>query len=174
MSDYLRDQYRKLHKSKMGYGPGPKDKEVAVLRKIVVECNLKHAKRVLDWGCGNSMLGAALWPSPDTVNVLYDFAIPGRDDRPEGEFDVVLCTDVMEHIPEKEVDAVLDELFNYAPVAIFVIHTGEAFNKLPDGTNCHCTVKPSGWWVSKLLEHWNVATTFDVGRAPTFGVVVSE
>ena len=38
---------------------------------------------------------------------LYDPAFPGHWTLPPGEFDVVVCTDVLEHCPEEDLDWIL-------------------------------------------------------------------
>src|SRR5690348_1646525 len=44
----------------------------------------------------------------------YDVGVRQLSEKPQGLFDGVICTDVMEHIAEEDVDAVLDDIFGYA------------------------------------------------------------
>ena len=44
---------------------------------------------------------------------LYDPAYPKHSKLPKGKYDAVICTDVIEHIDEKDVDWILDEIFSY-------------------------------------------------------------
>jgi hypothetical protein len=125
---------------------------------------------VLAWGAGNSSALEQLWP--DATRVKYDPAIPGLDTKPKCGFDCILCTDVMEHIPEEEVGEVFYEMALLSRDALFIIHTGKAFNKLPDGQNCHATIQPPEWWVDKLLDYWHTVHTFKVGKREVFGVLV--
>ena len=82
---------------------------------------------------------------------MYDPAVPGYDEKPEGTFDIVICTDVMEHIEEQDVPAVLDNIFGYADKGVYLaICLREAKRLLPDGRNRHVTVKPQEWWLEKI------------------------
>ncbi len=94
--------------------------------------------------------------------VCYDVGVPLLSARPQGQFDGVVCTDVMEHIETADVPAVLEDLFSFVAThpsgpkafAFFSICCKPAKHKtLPDGRNVHLTVKPPGWWNTKLLRH---------------------
>jgi len=53
----------------------------------------------------------------------WDPAIPGIDDPlpPGAQWDQVWCSDVLEHIPEQDVDAVLDDLFARARISLVIL-----------------------------------------------------
>lgn len=120
---------------------------------------LLRVKTYLDFGCGR----ADAYRSPhklwhhlglDRKNVtLYDPAF-GRDDTlpPAGrKFDLVVCSDVLEHLPEEEVDAFIDRLFGYARHGVWSsVCCRKAKKFFPDGTNLHVTVKSFGWWFEKF------------------------
>ena len=64
------------------------------------------------------------------------------------------CTDVMEHIPEDDVDRVLENILNAAQSVFFRISTvpdvmGPQYLK----THLHLTVKDYSWWAKKFIEH---------------------
>lgn len=94
----------------------------------------------------------------------YDPGLPllNREPQPQ-HFDAVICTDVMEHIVEDDVDAVLAHLFSLVRVraqtsgprvtafAFFGISTRPAKKTLPDGRNCHLTVQSGKWWDERLV-----------------------
>ena len=71
--------------------------------------------------------------------------------------DFFLCCDVMEHIPEEKVDAVLAEIASLTGVGgFFAIATkDDTHGKLID-EKLHLTVKDADWWGSKMLLHFNV------------------
>ena len=76
--------------------------------------------------------------------------------KPAGRFDIVICTDVLEHIPEHEIPIVLKEIDGYAWEIVFLsICTREARKTLPDGRNAHLTIKPPDWWKGKICEMGN-------------------
>jgi hypothetical protein len=77
----------------------------------------------------------------------YDPAFTPYSKLPEGTFDGVICTDVMEHCPEQDVPWIVDEIFGYAARFVFVnAACFPARKRLPNGENAHCTIQPPEWW----------------------------
>lgn len=126
------------------------------------------AKTVLDYGAGKGIsYRAAIFPSPDGRSKtdlrsywdvdeirLYD---PGHEpfaELPIGQkFDAVISTDVMEHIPEQDMDWVIDELYGFANKFVYTcIATYPAGKLFPNGENVHVTLKDVRWWVQKFEE----------------------
>lgn len=118
------------------------------------------AADLLDYGCGKGQQ-YRYWPYRDAEgnaypNVqaywgvavrCYDPAYAPHGALPEGRFDGVICTDVLEHVPEEDVPWVVDELFAYARRFVFAnVACFPAGKRLPNGQNAHCTVKPVKWW----------------------------
>lgn len=102
---------------------------------------------VLDYGCGKCTLAKAL-PFP-IAN--YDPFIPEFHKLPGEHFDIVVCTDVMEHVEEEFVKSVLDEIQSLADKLVFFqIATAPAQKVLPDGRNAHITIRPASWWLPLL------------------------
>jgi hypothetical protein len=63
---------------------------------------------------------------------------------PEGRFDGVVCTDVLEHCPEEDLPWIVGELFGYARLFVFAnVACYPAAKKLPNGENAHCTIRRS-------------------------------
>ncbi len=86
----------------------------------------------------------------------YDPAVPKLWDRPRGRFDLVLCCDVMEHIPMAGIDRVLQDIKSFSHQAFFSISTKLAKAKLPDGRNAHVTIlSDKEWkgWISSYFGH---------------------
>jgi hypothetical protein len=97
---------------------------------------------VLDYGCGQGALARALG---DTV-AEYDPAIPGKDGDP-APAELVICTDVLEHIEPALIDNVLDHLAALAQRYLFVaVSTRPAVKFLADGRNAHLIVQPAAAW----------------------------
>lgn len=135
------EQYRFMHEQ--GHFAGHSLKaHVQEIRTIIQNTQSKH---LLDYGCGKAMHHkGAEWGIPVQ---LYDPAVDMFNDVPEGTFDMVICTDVLEHIPEKDLSAVLSVIFAYARKHVYMtVCTREAKKTLPDGRNAHLTVRPEGWW----------------------------
>lgn len=83
----------------------------------------------------------------------YDPGVPKFSKLPKGVFDGVICCDVMEHVPERDVPATLRRILGYATKAVFfAIATSPAVKFLPDGRNCHVTVRPRAWWQARIQE----------------------
>lgn len=126
---------------------------VPEISQIIKDSNIKT---VLDYGCGKGLPYKAfnlrqLW-SVDDIQ-LYDPGVPQYQTKPTGLYDMTLCMDVMEHVPEENVDDVLEEIAKYTKkVAVLSISTRPASKTLPDGRNAHLTVKPVKWWKQKLNE----------------------
>jgi hypothetical protein len=105
------------------------------------------ARSVLDYGCGRATLSKAL---PDAKVQEYDPGVLGKDLLPKPA-DLIVCTDVLEHIEPQLLDSVLRHIFLLARRgAYFVIATRLARETLPDGRNAHLIVQPPEWWLAKL------------------------
>lgn len=66
----------------------------------------------------------------------------------DGDFDVVSCYDVVEHLPEDQVDLALDELFRVARQTVLI--TTNDKRSTYNGMELHLTRKPRDWWDAKL------------------------
>lgn len=108
----------------------------------------------IDYGCGKARAWdqyglRQLWKLQRVT--LFDPGVEQYSTKPKEPADLVICTDVLEHVPEEVVDEVLQDITALAKKAIFLnISTRPASKKLVDGSNAHATVKPSHWWQSKL------------------------
>ena len=167
ISDSYRDQNRTLHDLRPEYG-GSSGKWVATVAHLVRSLNLAS---ILDYGCGKGLLkqGLAGLPRVGTEADLagrvreYDPAIPGKDAAP-APAELVVCTDVLEHVEPVYLDAVLDDLRRLTlNVAFLNIATRPAEKTLPDGRNAHLIVEPSAWWLPKLKSRWTIASLQDFG-----------
>jgi hypothetical protein len=142
--DFIAKEYIAMHAKKKFSGASlePHIKEIKSLIKEY-DC-----QTILDYGCGQAQChkdgkikGAA----------LYDPYVDRYSVKPEGVFDLVICTDVMEHVPEDEVGKTLTELMNYTNKVLYLaIATYPANKKFSNGENVHVTIKPKEWWESML------------------------
>jgi len=81
---------------------------------------------------------------------------------PEGRFDGVICTDVLEHCPEDDLPWIVGELFGFARLFVFAnVACYPAIKTLPNGENAHCTIRPVEFWRG----------LFDKAAAATSGVL---
>ena len=80
----------------------------------------------------------------------YDPAIPGKNELPEPA-DLVVCTDVLEHIEPGLLPNVLEHLRSLTRKCFFfAIDCGPANKHFPDGRNVHLIQEPPLWWLNKL------------------------
>jgi hypothetical protein len=105
------------------------------------------AESILDYGCGKGSLAKAL----QAFDVReYDPAIPGKDRAPVPA-DLVVCTDVLEHVEPDCLESVINHLGGLATKALFVnVSLRKGTKRLPDGRLAHLIVKPKDWWRKKL------------------------
>jgi hypothetical protein len=86
----------------------------------------------------------------------YDPAYPRFSTLPQGPFDGVICTDVLEHCPEEDLPWILDEIFSFARLFVFAnVACYPAGKRLPTGENAHCTVRGVEWWQALIRETAN-------------------
>lgn len=141
---YLAEQQR-LHADPRGYG-GRGDKWAAIV--LTIAKTIKAAS-VLDYGCGQGSLKRAIEGKGPAVRE-YDPAIPGKDAEPSFA-DLVVCTDVLEHVEEPLVPAVLAHLAQLTRRQLFVVVSTVTTEKtLSDGRSAHITVHPRDWWLVKF------------------------
>jgi hypothetical protein len=118
---------------------------------------------VIDYGCGQSLL-------PDMIARLgipevarYDPAIPAYSARPRGHFDLLINIDMLEHIPERELDPIIADMAALAHNAILVVDTRRARITLPNGQNAHATIKPVAWWRERLSNFYPILIPITYG-----------
>ncbi len=143
VDEYLVAQYAQLHQGKYGQS-GMKFAEHANV--LVGELG---ARSVLDYGCGQSDLGRFL--DQDYVEfVRYDPSIPEIATLPDRKFDLVMNTDVLEHIPESDVDDVIASIAGCSQRVFFNISCRPAKVLLPDGQNAHLTILSPEQWLERM------------------------
>ena len=112
------------------------------------------SKTILDYGCGKG----GIWKGIDLEVSLYDPYYPPFSRKPDGLFDCVVCSDVLEHVPEEDIDDFLMEAASYATKAIFLtVCCRPAKKRLPNGENAHITLKDMSWWqwkINRASAHW--------------------
>lgn len=110
-----------------------------------------EARSLLDYGCGRGTLRHALWAIPWHGRIAeYEPAIPKKAGMPK-KADLVVCTDVLEHVEPDCLMAVLSHLRRLGRRGGYVSIATRPSNKtLPDGRNAHLIVQPAKWWLRQL------------------------
>lgn len=148
ISPRYREEQSRLHARPGGYG-GKGDKWAVGVAGLVARF---QATSVLDYGCGQGALKKALRPlvANDVRIDEYDPAIPGKDSRPTFA-DLLVCTDVLEHVEPDRLGTVLRHLDVLARKALFLVIATRPSNKtLSDGRNAHLIIQPDKWWEKTL------------------------
>lgn len=114
------------------------------------------ARTILDYGCGLGALKRALKGCPIEVHE-FDPGVVGKDKLPEPA-DVVVCTDVLEHVEPNRLGLVLKHLHQLTQKAAYiVVAVRPAEKRLPDGRNAHLIIDTPHWWFERLSElDWQV------------------
>jgi hypothetical protein len=155
----ISDEYRalntQLHRDNLAYGVGGGKYAPEVLK--IADRLKTHS--ILDYGSGKGYLAKAI-PFPIWE---YDPAIPEKSASPRAA-DLVVCSDVLEHIEPDRLGFVLDDLKRCVKqIGYFVIHTGPAMKTLADGRNAHLIQQPAAWWTAQLEKFFQVGKVDDLG-----------
>lgn len=131
---------------------------------------MMNSTSILDYGCGKGSLARSVsLPIRE-----YDPGIPGKDADP-APADLVVCTDVLEHIEPYCMQDVLDHLKALTLRAgLFTIHCGPASKNLPDGRNAHVSQHPVPWWIDQLNRRFVIAHLQVISQYTMFVLVRSN
>lgn len=130
-------------------------------------------KTLLDVGCGTGAavkyhrvvgginaigmdFAAEAVPTWKKMGVDHFCVVASAEDIPfaDGTFDMVTCTDMLEHIPEKSVRQVLGEMYRVGRRDFwFTVALKPATHKMPhDGSEPHVCLKPPEWWLEEMVR----------------------
>jgi hypothetical protein len=169
ISTRYRELNEQLHADDPAYGTSSA-RWVAYIQGLVTT---EAFETILDYGAGKRLLSGALvglgiegWRIAE-----YDPAVPEIAELPRPA-DLVICTDVLEHIEPDKLHAVLMHLASLTRRKMFVvISTRESRKTLADGTSPHRLVRPAKWWRGKLLQYFHIAYW---GEQPEAGLCFAE
>lgn len=151
ITEEYKNQLMQLHQDDPRWGTTGRE-YAPVVSRIVTDF---MPKNILDYGCGKQTLGRAL----SQYRIIgYDPGIDGMG-TPPNPADLVVCTDVLEHVEPDCLGDVLDDLQRVTRRIIFLqISTVKAVQILPDGRNSHLIVENTRWWMDRLWERFNLVT----------------
>lgn len=148
ISEEYRNLNAELHKSNELYGTSGKK----YANQVHALAMSMQTQDILDYGCGKSTLAANL---PFKIK-QYDPAIKKYSALPEPA-DMVVCTDVLEHIEPEMLGDVLEHLKSLVKrKGFFIIATRPAQKTLSDGRNAHLIVEDARWWLNALWDKFNI------------------
>jgi hypothetical protein len=165
----LLDSYKELHKEEGKFRGISLVPLVPTLINVTKENN---CKTLLDDGCGKAIpyskkecksIGLKK-PVQELCNLdsfdLYDPAYPKYNKLSKKKYDIVVCTDVMEHIAEQDIDWVLKDILSHSKKTVFLnISCQPALKHFKKGKfkgqNVHVSVFHGTWWSDKVKNIWN-------------------
>lgn len=148
LTEEYRSLNKELHQTNENYGSYGKKWADAVFGLA----NSLGTQDILDYGCGKSTLAKYL---PYKIK-QYDPAIEKYSESPDPA-DIVVCTDVLEHIEPEHLENVLADLKRVTKrVGFFVIATRPAKKTLSDGRNAHLIIESERWWLPKICEKFGI------------------
>lgn len=155
----ISEEYRKLnnrlHSSNEHYGTSGR-KFVKYAENL---CKNYQTNEILDYGCGKATLATAL--NGTYLVQHYDPAIEIYAKSPTPT-DIVICTDVMEHIEPECLDDVLQDIRRCMKKAgLITISTRAAKKFLEDGRNAHLIQEGYRWWLPKIWKHFEIRELYN-------------
>lgn len=155
----------KLHKDNPKYGMGGAKHADTVIK---LSEQLKTTS-ILDYGAGKMMLAKSL-PFPIWS---YDPAVPEISQAPKPA-DIVVCTDVLEHIEPDKLNFVLDDIRRCTKkIGYLVISTRKAVKTYENGQNTHLIVQGKDWWNKVLGKFFDIGTIIEKEKEAELHVVIS-
>ena len=145
----LLDKYR-TEAPRWGNGGG---RHVRTIADLILHNKKYDVRTVVDYGCGQGQILDFLVKEklvhPDKVQG-YDPCVVGRE-APPRPADLLVCTDMLEHVERECLDEVLKHIASLHRVVAYIqIHTKHSKAILPDGRNAHILQRPPVWWQAKL------------------------
>ena len=132
------------------------EKWIHEIKKIITH---NEYKSLLDYGCGKALLYHNKLSIADKIfnnicdfwNVedffLYDPAVESYSEHPDKKKDMVICTDVIEHLSPQDCQLVLEDIFNLAEKHVFIsVDIKPASKFFENGENIHTCLKSKEEW----------------------------
>jgi hypothetical protein len=166
ISSEYRELNAKLHQENPLYGIGGARHAKTVMQL----CKAMETTSCLDYGSGKGLLARELsFPIWE-----YDPCVPGKETSPRPA-DLVVCTDVLEHIEPDKLGWVLKDIARCTlRTAYFCIHTGPSTKTLADGRNSHVLQRPAHWWRKILKKFFTLDKNSIIEKGPLLYVVVAR
>ena len=130
-------------------------------------------KNILDYGCGNGILLKLLRHKYPKINIDgYDPAIKEFSVIPNNHYDMIINTDVLEHIPKSDIADILNHIKSLSNNVFFCLHHGKAYTILPNGENAHITIEPKEWYHNLMKNYFDIIIPLNA-RNPINSIVIT-
>jgi hypothetical protein len=110
--DIYLEQAKQYHKDDNKWQGVALKKFIPAINQIIKD---KGIESILDYGCGKAKYHPEEWNA-----TKYDPAVPQYQNKPTNKFDLVISTDVLEHIPVDNLKDAIDEIFSYSKKWVFI------------------------------------------------------
>lgn len=136
-----------------------------LIDQLISEVEKRGSATILDYGCGEALHWHQKTLHNRTKNLTevlgdklrgfyrYDPSYTLYDRKPTGLYDIVVCTDVLEHVPDHEVENLIKTIDSYlvpGGIAMYAISTIPSRNVFLDGTNMHINLKSKEEWYTLI------------------------
>lgn len=146
ISDNLKKTYTEIHKNTPF---GKRAKIPNHLNEFIQDCK---PRSILDFGCGKGNLVKVLSASYPSIEIKgYDPANPEYD-VPIKPVDMIISTDVLEHIEPDMIDTVITTMYENSRYQYHLISCAPAKLILPDGRNAHLIQETPEWWKNRFTH----------------------
>lgn len=146
LTTQYQEQLKQLHEKNKKWGV-----RVEIPEKVIWCIENFSIKSILDFGCGKGAVISAIkekYPHLETYG--YD---PAFNDKLPDKVDMIMSTDVLEHIEPEELDNTISDLRSRTNILQYhLIACHKARKELPDGRNAHLIIETPDWWQNKLDE----------------------
>ena len=163
----ISDNYKllnaKLHEESQSYG----NRNNFLARELPISISilrkLYNYESVLDYGCGKGLILDSLSEKLIPLGMRlqgYDPCVEKYSEPPKPA-DILLCTDVLEHVEPEKTAEVLKHISSLTlNVCYLVIDLLPAVKTLPDGRNAHINLHSTGWWLDALSDAFNFSLQY--------------
>lgn len=146
-SSKYQENLKKMHANDKTWG----DRKF-IPKKVKELIDKYKPKSILDFGCGKGNLVKTLKKIYPNIEVMgWDPSTHDFDDLPD-DIDMIISTDVLEHIEPDLLDSTLEDLSKRCKIMYHLIACYPAVAILPDGRNAHLIVENPEWWKNKILK----------------------
>lgn len=149
--DMISSEYKKMISDINGTENFGKRKKIPKFLESFI--STVEVKSIIDFGCGVGNLITTLSERyPDKTISGYD---PGNEiynTMPNNTFDLLVSTDVLEHIEPEFLDKTLEFLSSKSQYVYHLIALEPSSVTLPDGRNAHLILESPSWWKNKFIK----------------------